>query len=168
MPQRLSRSTLAPIMYSIRAQRGELLDTELSGRLTTAEALRAVSQSFALAEADGIWRAVCDVRAVERGPGNLLLVAASFASRYQEGMRVALVSRPEQLALVRRFARYTGSRAGVAAFLTPEAAANWLDSEDVAPRLSSTEQRHLTEFARQWLRTSPGPVEDQGRRSGAA
>ncbi|MBE0609086.1 MAG: hypothetical protein IH609_06890 [Dehalococcoidia bacterium] len=52
--------------------------------------------------------------------------------------------------------------------MTPEAAADWLDSEDVAPRLSSTEQRHLTALARQWSRTPPGPVEDQGPRSGAA
>ena len=155
-------------MYSIRAQHGELLDTEFSGRLTTTEALRAVSQSFALAEADGIRRAMCDVRGVERGPGNLLLVAAAFASRYQRGMRVALVSRPEQFGLVQRFARYTGGRAGVGAFVTPEAAADWLDSEDVAPRLSSTELRHLTDLARQWPRRAVDPAEGQGRRSGAA
>lgn len=168
MPGQAPRSTLASIMYSIRAQHRELLDTELSGRLTTTEALRAVSQSFALAEADGITRAVCDVRGVERGPGNLLLVAAAFASRYQRGMRVALVSRPEQFGLVQRFARYTGGRAGVGVFVTCEAAADWLDSEDVAPRLSSGELRHLRDLARQWSRMSPGLVEDEGRRSGAA
>jgi hypothetical protein len=155
-------------MYTIRAQHGGLLDTELSGRLTTTEALRAVSQSFALAEADGITRAVFDVRGVERGPGNLLLVAAAFASRYQRGMRVALVSRPEQFGLVQRFARYTGARAGVGAFVTPEAAADWLDSEAVAPRLSSTELRHLADLARQWAPRAADPAADKGRRSGAA
>jgi hypothetical protein len=155
-------------MYSIRAQHGRLLDVELSGRLTTTEALRAVSQSFALAEADGIRRAVCDVRDVERGPGNLLLVAAIFASRYQPGMRVAVISRPEQFGMVQRFTRYAGARAGVAAFVTPEAAADWLDSDDVAPRLSSGELRHLTALSRRWARTSPEPAEDQGYRSGAA
>lgn len=168
MPRGGPRSTLAPIMYSIRAQHGILVEAELSGRLTTAEALRAASQAFALAEAEGIRRAVCDVRGVERGPGNLLLVAAIFASRYREDMRVALVSRPEQLAMVQRFARYTGGRAGVGAFVTPEAAADWLDSEAVAPRLSSTELRHLTDLARQWAPRAVDPVADKGRRSGAA
>lgn len=162
------RRTLAAIMYTIRAQHGEMLDTELCGRLTTAEALRAVSQSFELAEAGGITRAVCDVRGVERGPGNLLLVAAAFASRYQRGMRVALVSRPEQFGLVQRFARYAGGRAGVGAFVTREAAADWLDSEDVAPRLSSTELRDLADLARQWRWRAVDPAGDQGRRSGAA
>lgn len=155
-------------MYVIRASHGNLIEAELSGRLTTAETLRAVSQAFTLAEAVGVTRAVCDTRAIERGPGNLLLVAAAFAARYQRGMRVALVSRPEQFALVQRFARYTGARAGVGVFTMIETATGWLNSGEAPPRLSSTELRHFTELARQWSRTTAGPVEEQGRRSGAA
>lgn len=155
-------------MYVIRARHGNLLEAELSGRLTTPEVLRAVSQAFTLAEADAVTRAVCDVRGVERGPGNLLLVAAALSSRYQEGMRIAIVSLPEQVALAQRFARYSGRRDGLGTFTTLEAATRWLDSGEAPPRLSSTEQRHLTELARQWSRATAAPVETQGRRSGAA
>lgn len=155
-------------MYVIRARHGNLIEAELSGRLTTAETLRAVSQAFTLAEADGITRAVCDTRGIERGPGNLLLVAAAFAARNREGMRVALVSRQEQFALVQRFARYTGARAGVGVFTMLETATSWLTSREAPPRLSVTELRHFTELARQWSRIAAEPVEEQGRRSGAA
>ena len=155
-------------MYVIRARHGNLIEAEFSGRLTTAETLRAVSQAFTLAEADGITRAMCDTRGVERGPGNLLLVAAAFAARNRIEVRVALGSRPEQFALGQRFARYTGARTGVGVFTTRETATAWLNSGEAPARPSSTELRHRTERARQWSRADAGPVEEQGRRSGAA
>jgi hypothetical protein len=155
-------------MYMIRTTHGNLVEIELSGRMTTAEALRAVSQACALAETDGSSRAICDVRGVERGPGNLLLVAAMLAAHYRRGMRVALVARPQQLGLAQRFARYTGARERVGAFATPEAAANWLASSEAAPRISSTELRHLADLSRQWAPEVSGRAEDERRRSGAA
>lgn len=155
-------------MYVIRARHGNVIEAELSGRLTTAETLRAVSQAFTLAEVDGITRAVCDTRGIERGPGNLLLVAAAFAARNRGEVRVALVSLPGQFALVQRFARYTGARAGVGVFTARETAIEWLNSREAPARLSSTELRHLTELARQWSRAAAEPVDEQGRRSGAA
>jgi hypothetical protein len=56
-------------MYSIRvdAESNQLL-VALSGRVTTAEALRAVSQAFTLAEAGHILAIRCDTAGLQRGP----------------------------------------------------------------------------------------------------
>src|SRR6185295_10850251 len=90
-----------------------------SDGLNTNEALRAVSQGFALAEAGGVTDIFCDLREVVRGPSNLLVVAAALASHFSDGTRIALVVGEEQVRWVQRFVRFSGVARGINAFLDP-------------------------------------------------
>jgi hypothetical protein len=133
-------------MYTLRvdSERQALL-ISMSGRLTTSETLRAVSQAFTLAEAVGIQAVCCDVTAVEKGPGGSLVIAATIAIRYAAPIRIAFVGSPAQSLAIRRIIRFSGIRGGLRFFGTTIGAEAWL-----APvmslgkqRLSLTEQLHL-------------------------
>lgn len=136
-------------MYTMRvdAER-RLLSVECRGRLTTEEALRAVSQAFTLAEAGNIRGVICDLAGVHRGPGGLLIVAAAFASRFQPSMRVAFVGSGARLDIARRFIRFSGVRNGLRAFGEAGEASAWLNPvlRRPKPRLSTTELRHAQEM----------------------
>jgi hypothetical protein len=154
-------------MYVIRVIDGRRVEAEFSGYVSTGEALRAASQAFALVEAGKLDRAICDFRAVERGPEGLQVVRAACAGRIPPGARVALVVAPGQRRLVRWLARMAVGRGAVAGFSSGEEAAEWLAQDHPAARLSSTELRHRREMA--W-RTGlpPGGHVEAARRSGAA
>ncbi len=134
-------------MYTIRADSAQhLLRIEMSGRVTTGEALRALSQSMALADASGIPAVSCDLSEVERGPGGLLMLAAVFSSRYHHPMRVAFVGNPGQARMVQRFMNFTGRAHAMGFFTAAENPERWLAEAPVqrrpAPRLSATARRH--------------------------
>lgn len=98
-------------MYQVRvAPDGSALEAVFSGQLPVNEVLRAISQSFALAAAGGITRALCDLRDVASGPAieALAPIAASLRGRLFGDQRVALVCEAQQVALTRRFARSAG------------------------------------------------------------
>lgn len=138
-------------MYSIRVDpQHERLVLVFSDGLNTNEALRAVSQGFALAEAGGLTDILCDLRDVVRGPSNLLVVAASLASHFSEGTRIALVVGEEQVRLVQRFVRFSGVARGINAFLEPAQAEAWLSMPTRRHQavLSTTGQRHLRDLVR--------------------
>ncbi len=138
-------------MYSIRVDSlHERLLLEFSDGLNTNEALRAVSQGFAMAEAGRLPDILCDLTAVSRGPSSLLVIAASFASHYSEGTRIALVVSEEQARWAQRFVRFSGIREGVNAFLEGAQAEAWLSTPARRPQavLSTTGQRHLREMIR--------------------
>ena len=79
-------------MYAIRVQVEEgRLAVRASGQVGPEEALRAVSQAFALAEAGSITRATCDLSAVEGGSSGIVVLGAAFASRVQPSQQVAIV-----------------------------------------------------------------------------
>ncbi|MBI2767481.1 MAG: hypothetical protein HYX53_16420 [Chloroflexi bacterium] len=132
-------------MYSIRVDSvRNLLVVELTGRVTTAEALRAVSQGFTLAEAGSIWAISCDLTAVRRGPGGMLVVAAAVASRLREGMQVALIG-GRQRAFAERLMRFSGAPDALHAFDDAAAAQAWLTPLlRKPPRISETERRHAS------------------------
>lgn len=114
-------------MYAIRVDdERKLLRVELSGRVTTDEALRAVSQAYTLAEAGGIRAMLCDLGALRRGPGSLLVVAAALAGGYSDGLRVALVGARDRSRMLERLVRFSGIGAGIGAFSTIEDAGAWL------------------------------------------
>lgn len=116
-------------VYTIVSERGRARITiELSGRVTTAEALRAVSQAAAMARADDLDRFLCDLRGVERGPGGLIEVAAAMAVHYRPGMRIAFVTGDRQGAIVRRLIRLAGSPTGMHVAGTRQSATRWLQS----------------------------------------
>ncbi|MGH2634016.1 MAG: hypothetical protein ACRDG3_11445 [Tepidiformaceae bacterium] len=114
-------------MYTIRVDQGQrLLVMALSERVDTDEALRALSQALTLSETDGISAVVCDVTAVQRGPGSLIHVAAGLALGYRPGMRIALISGSDQFSTATRFMRYSGLRDGVRVFSSAAAAEAWV------------------------------------------
>lgn len=114
-------------MYAIRVDdERKLLRVELSSRVTTDEALRAVSQAYTLAEAGGIRAVLCDLSALRRGPGSLIVVAAALAGGYREGLRVALVGARDRSRMLDRLVRFSGIGPGIDAFATIEDAGAWL------------------------------------------
>lgn len=130
-------------MYQIRVRTdAKTIDATLSGRLSATEVLRSISQGFALAEAGGLTRALCDVRKVEAGPGAEALAAVSATLRrlVQPGQRVALLCDSTQVPVMRRFLRGGGEELGL--FTTERAAREWL-AGTAETRLSITALRHL-------------------------
>lgn len=123
-------------MYTIVVDRGHArIAIEAGGRLTTAEALRAVSQAFALARADDLTRFLCDLRCVERGPGGLAEIAAAIAVHYRPGMRIAFIAAERQAPLVNRLRRFSGSPDGILVTASRQAATRWLHAR--RPRRSA-------------------------------
>lgn len=131
-------------MYAIRvdSERQALL-VSVSGRLTTAEAQRAVLQTCALAEAVRLNAVCCDVTELERGPGNILPVAALIALRFRPEMRVSFVGQAYHARALRRLISFTGIRGALRVFGTTMAAESWLLPETHAA--SATEHRRLRE-----------------------
>lgn len=147
-------------MYTIRVDSAQqLLRIEMSGRVTTGEALRALSQGMALTDTSRITAVCCDVSEVTRGPGGLLMLAAVFSSRYRYPMRVAFVGSPVQARFVQRFMNFTGRAYSMGFFTPTENADAWLRETPQQPGAvlpSSTVERH----ARILLGAGddPGPV----------
>ncbi len=131
-------------MYAIRVDSGQgLLRVEISGKLVTDEALRALSQAFTLAEASDLKAAFCDLRELGRGPAGTMLLAASLAVRFQTGFRIAFVARSEQLPFLARLVRASGIRRGVRSFTVESEGLAWLLAPARAARTpSSTVGRH--------------------------
>ncbi len=132
-------------MYIMRVDPARrLLSVEMRGRLTTEEALRAVSQGFTLAEASRIRGIYCDVERLNRGPGGMLVVSAALASRFVSGMRMAFVGTSPQMDVARRLIRFSGVRGGLATFDTEAEAEEWLAPALAQPgrRLTGTALRH--------------------------
>ena len=132
-------------MYAIRVHVEEgWLEVTASGLVGPEEALRAVSQAFALAEAGRITRAACDLTAVEGGASAIVVLGAAFASRFQPSQQVAIVCVQRQLALCRRLARLSGFGDNVGLFTREQDATSWLDTSRRPRGLSSTARRHFS------------------------
>lgn len=132
-------------MYTMRVDPArQLLTVEMRGRLSTEEALRAVSQGFTLAEASRINGILCDVNGLVRGPGGLLIVAAALAARFHPTTRMAVVGNSAQLNVTRRLIRFSGVRNGLRTFDSTAEAEGWLAPVLARPqrRLSGTALRH--------------------------
>lgn len=154
-------------MYAIRVDPRNLLLVTLNGAMSTEEALRAVSQAAALAAAGGIGLILCDLRGLERRPGGLGLIAASVVNAGPAGWRMALVARPDQVAVAARFGRMSARRGEAAVFAGSDSAIRWL-AEVERRRISETEARHYRELTRRW-QESPGDGEPAvTRKTGAA
>ncbi|MBE7518135.1 MAG: hypothetical protein HS107_02730 [Thermoflexaceae bacterium] len=144
-------------MYAIRVDTAHgLLQIELSGRLVTSEALRAMSQAFAIAEAGSLNTAICDVRALHRGPAGSMVVAAALAIRFQKGWKLAFVASESQMRFLGRVIRFSGLREGIRVVSRPEAAEAWLlPSLRASRRPGSTERRHAEQLLGRPRRASP-------------
>lgn len=124
-------------MYTIRTDKARgVLVIELSERLQTEEAERAIEQAFALAQASDIDSVLCDIRALERGPAGLLGLAAVFSLRFIAGLRVAFVGVRGQAGMARRFARFSGHPEAVRYFNSDAAAETWLQPAAAAAQTS--------------------------------
>ncbi|MCC6382730.1 MAG: hypothetical protein IT304_09480 [Dehalococcoidia bacterium] len=132
-------------MYTIRADaQQETLCIELSGRIRTEEALRAASQAAALLEAGALESVFCDMRAATRGPGGLLVVAASIAAAHRPGMRVAFLAGDGQARTAARLCRFAGLQEAGQVFASEAAAIAWLRPRR-AQQLDVTARRHAWE-----------------------
>ena len=153
-------------MYTMRVDPNrELLSVEVRGRLTTEEALRAVSQGFTLAEAGRIRGIFCDLAGLNRGPGGMLIVSAALASRFRPDMRMAFVGNATQLHVARRLIRFSGVRSGLATFDTVAEADEWLAPALAQPkrRLTGTALRHAER-----LRAASRTIDDEEEATPAA
>ena len=133
-------------MYTIRvdSERQALL-VHVSGRLTTSEAQRAVTQAFSLAQAVNLQAVCCDVTDLEQGPGNWISIAGLIRLQFQPPMRIAFVGTAYHARGLQRLVRFSGVRRGIRIFATTMAAEAWL-TPVMSPsqqRLSLTEQLHL-------------------------
>lgn len=126
-------------MYTIRAdQHQHMVTIDLADRITTREALRALTQAFALLEAGELKAARVDVRRVVRGPGGILLLATALATRRAPGQRIALVTGPFQARLAMRFARFSGLGPAISVFESTLEADAWLgDDEEQVGRIGN-------------------------------
>ena len=114
-------------MYGIRDDKNAgLLLLELSGRVPTAEAARAVSQAFALAEAGQRTRLLCDLREVSLGPDEPGVVAALIAARSSANLRIAFVGNAEQLRQAGKLAQISGIAGQAGVFSRVADAEAWL------------------------------------------
>ena len=122
----------------------EMLRAEASGRVGTDQALRAISQAFALADAGVLARILCDARAIERGP-HLGTIGAALSTRCRRGLRVALLVRSEQRSSAERLIRLAGAPLGLRAFESMAGASAWLAPQTAG--YASPERRHLEGLA---------------------
>ncbi|MEO8539152.1 MAG: hypothetical protein ABI577_05380 [bacterium] len=150
-------------MYGIRARAvDDVLEVRFVGQVAPEEALRAVSQAFALADAGNLTRAVCDFREMSRSSGNVIVIGAAFASNFESRHRVAILCDRRQLSLCRRLSRLAGFDERLGVFTREADAEDWLMA---SPRtqLSRTTLRHFEADAE-----APGQAAPRRRSSGAA
>ena len=77
-------------MYTIREDSvKKLLTVEVSGKVRNEEALRAISQAFALADASEIRAIRCEITDLRKGPAGLMTLAATLTLHHRPGMRLA-------------------------------------------------------------------------------
>lgn len=147
-------------MYAIRVDTAHgLLQIELSGRLVTSEALRAMSQAFAIAEAGSLTTAICDIRNLHRGPAGSMVVAAALAVRFQPRFRLAFVAHESQIRFLGRVLRFSGIRQGIRVFERSDVAETWLlPAVHAARRSRSTERRHAEQILGQTAEPDAGEV----------
>ena len=132
-------------MYTIRVEsKLRLLRVELSGTVTTDEALRAIDQAATLAEAGGLTMVLCDLREARRGPGDLAVIAAAIALRATGGMRISLACETGQMGIGKRLMRFSGIQRSLQVFDSLASAEAWLGTHDrsARPRIAGTERRH--------------------------
>lgn len=115
-------------MYVIRATpESTVIEARLSGVVDTSEALRAVSQAFALADAGGLARILVDI--VELTANfDPVVVATSLAIRLESAVRIALICTEEHLPGAREFAKLARGGGNFGVFTRSEDAEAWLVS----------------------------------------
>jgi hypothetical protein len=141
-------------MYLIREQQDRsLLTLELSGHVTTDEAVSMVNIVAEMVRTDSIRAVRCDIYALEFGPDRPAAVAATLAALVSPGLRIAVMALEPQMRSIRRIfglACLSDARA----FASPGEAENWL-AEVVGHRtqLPATAKRHAEEL----LGAAPAP-----------
>jgi hypothetical protein len=140
-----------------------LLNVELSGAVSTEEALRAVAQASTLAEAGHARVIRCDLHPVHEGPDCTPLVAAALAANYHPSFSVVFVGQEEKLRALRPFLRRLSAIGRVHCFDSNAAAEAFISEEcGLRKHLPSTAQRHVDDlFATQ--SPPPGPAAAQRR-----
>jgi hypothetical protein len=155
-------------MYLIRANTERpLLNIELSGHVTTDEAVRMLTLAAELIKTDKHRGVLCDVSALDYGPDRPATVAAVLAALLPVHLRVAVTGLAPTLRGVARITGLAHAGGSIRTFDSAAEAEDWL-SEVVGTRttLPATAQRHLQEM------TSPTPTPDPAaapaRRTSAA
>lgn len=130
-------------MYVIRSLGGpQRLDIDVSGAVGETELLRMISQSAAMAIADGCQYVHCDVRSVLAGPSDRLVVAAMLAATGAPVRRIAFTATRDQVPHIREALRLGGMARSARCFATPAASIGWLARCETAGARSTTAARH--------------------------
>ncbi len=133
-------------MYMMRVdQASATLLIECSGRLSTDEAIRAVTHAYALAAAGDIHAIACDLSAVRHGPPASTPIAAVIASLHRTDLRTAVVVGRRGSGQVQQLLDLAGMDTGVKIFEDVGSARAWLmgAETDNLSYIGGTEARHL-------------------------
>jgi hypothetical protein len=155
-------------VYIIRADADRpLLNVELSGFVSTEEALRAISQAGTLAEAGHARVIRCDIHTVQEGPDCRPLVAAALAANSRPSFAVAFVGQPEKLRSLRPLLRRLATVGRVQCFESNAAAEAFIGEVcGLRTSLPATAQRHVDDlFGSQ--SPPPSPAASASRRATA-
>jgi hypothetical protein len=153
-------------MYHIRTRPDRpLLEIELSGHVTTDEAVRLLTLATELVRSDGVRAVRCDMTSLDYGPERPATVAAVLAALLPTGVRIAVTARPGTLRGVSRVVRLAHATETIRLFESPADADAWLSlAAGVRSSVPATAQRHVDDLlAPSQERTAPAP-----RRSSAA
>lgn len=130
-------------MYIIRSLAApQRLEITVSGRVDERELLRLISQSAAMAEADGSQYVFCDLDGLTSAPEDIYPIAAALAVVQAPILRIAVVAPPETDDMVGALTRGSGTAHGVRIFRTQRQAMAWLQHCADATARSSTALRH--------------------------
>lgn len=142
-------------MYTLRDDSTtQTIRLQLAGKVSAGEAARALSQTFAFAEAAGRTKLVCDLTAVRRGPEELETIAALIKLR-PVSLRLAFVGSAAQLKAAVALVEMAGIARWSGAFAKPADAEMWL--------CQATERRALPGTAGRHLRQNPPEAPSRGR-----
>jgi hypothetical protein len=145
-------------MYHIRTRPDRpLLEIELSGHVTTDEAVRLLTLATELVRSDRLRAVRCEMTALDYGPERPATVAAVLAALLPSGVRIAVTGRPGALRGASRVVRLARATETIRLFESAADADAWLSqAAGVRTGVPATAQRHVDDlFAPAPERTSP-------------
>jgi hypothetical protein len=135
-------------MYHIRTGRDRpLLEIELSGHVTTDEAVRLLTLATELVRSDKVRAVRCDMTSLDYGPERPATVAAVLAALLPTGVRIAVTGRAGTLRGVSRVVRLAHATGAIRLFDSAADADAWLSlAAGVRNSVPATAQRHVDDL----------------------
>ena len=129
-------------MYSIQVKASVgIVHACFTGHVAPDEALRAVAQGAALADAGAISRGLCDLSEMDAGLGSLVVLGTALKARFGPDQQLAIVCKSHQLPGLRRLVRLASFEGQLGLFTRERDAVDWLAAEPAG--LSITAARHF-------------------------